>query len=87
MHNIVSNDRNSIYQENPYGSLAYYAVILAVDPMPFIAAITATAILPRGTKFRFELTEENPARDDIFGWHLKSILDRAFERLLKILLP
>ena len=56
--NVVNNHQESLYQSRESIWITHHAVNLIVNALPFTAASTATAVLPRGAKMRFNwLTE------------------------------
>jgi len=68
----VNNFQESFYQPREFIWITQYAVNLTVarshDCLPFTAASTATAVLPRGSKIRFDwLGEWSPARGIVSG--------------------
>ena len=56
--NVVNNHQESLYQPRESTWITHYTVNLIVESLSFTAASTATAVLPRGAKMRFDwLTE------------------------------
>jgi len=56
--NIVNNHQESLYQPRESIWITHYTLNLTVGSLTFTAASTATAVLPHGTKIRFDwLTE------------------------------
>jgi len=74
--NVVNSHQEPLYQP----SESHVAHI--IDSLPFTAASTATAALPRDAKMGFDwLTKETPARGMVSGNGIaqKEFVDRAFE--------
>jgi len=52
--NVVHNHQKSLYQPRESIGITHYSVNLTVDSLAFTPASTATPVLPRGAKIRFD---------------------------------
>jgi len=52
--NVVNNHQESLYQPGESIWITHYTVNLIVESLSFTAASTATPVLPRGAKMRFD---------------------------------